>query len=50
MTITKITSENLRTFVKRIEVHEKAVKRSRTCGNLIFIYFTFHPDKAFKLD
>ena len=50
VTITKVTPELLGTFVKRIEVHEKAVKRSRTCGNHIVIYFTFHPDKAFRLD
>ncbi|HRR76631.1 MAG TPA: recombinase family protein [Ruminococcus sp.] len=50
VTITRVTPELLRTFVKRIEVHEKAVKRSRTCGNHIVIYFTFHPDKAFRLD
>ena len=46
----QLTPELLRAFVKRIEVHEKAVKRSRTCGNHIVIYFTFHPDKAFRLD
>ena len=48
--ITKVTPELLRAFIERIEVHEKAVKRSRTCGNHIVIYFTFHPDKAFRLD
>ena len=50
ITIQKVTPELLKSFVKRIEVHEKAVKRSRTCGNHIVIYFTFHPDKAFRLD
>ena len=50
VTITKITPELLRAFIERIEVHEKAVKRSRTCGNHIVIYFTFHPDKSFRLD
>ena len=50
VTISKVTPELLRAFIERIEVHEKAVKRSRTCGNHIAIYFTFHPDKAFRLD
>ena len=50
VTITKVTPELLRAFIERIEVHEKRVKRSRTCGNHIVIYFTFHPDKAFRLD
>ena len=50
VTISKVTPELLRAFIERIEVHEKAVKRSRTCGNHIVIYFTFHPDKAFRLD
>ena len=48
--IRKLTPEILKTFISRIEVYEKAVKRSRTCGNHIVIYFTFHPDKAFRLD
>ena len=46
----KLTPELLRAFIKRIEVHEKEVKRSRTCGNHIVVYFTFQPDKAIKLD
>ena len=50
VTIQKVTPELLKSFVKRIEVYEKAVKRSRTCGNHIVIYFTFHPDKAIRLD
>ena len=50
VTIAKVTPEILRAFIERIEVHEKAVKRSRTWGNHIVIYFTFHPDKAFRLD
>ena len=50
ITIQKVTPELLKSFVKRIEVHEKAVKRSRTCGNHIVIYFAFQPDKAFRLD
>ena len=27
--------------VRRVEVKEKAAKYSRTCGNEIFIYYTF---------
>ena len=50
VTISKVTPELLRAFIERIEVHEKAVKRSRTCGNHIVIYFAFQPDKAFRLD
>ena len=48
--IRKLTPEILKSFIGRIEVYEKAVKHSRTCGNHIVIYFTFHPDKAFRLD
>ena len=50
VTISKVTPELLRAFIELIEVHEKTVKRSRTCGNHIVIYFTIHPDKAFRLD
>ena len=50
VTISKVTPELLRAFIERIEVHEKAVKRSRTCGNHIVIYFAFQPDKASRLD
>jgi len=46
----KLTPELLRAFIKRIEVHEKEVKRSRICGNHIVVYFTFQLDKAIKLD
>ena len=39
--IRKLTPEILKTFISRIEVYEKAVKHSRTCGNHIVICFTF---------
>ena len=48
--IRKLTPEILKTFISRIEVYEKAVKHSRTCGNHIVIYFTFMPDKAITID
>lgn len=37
----KLTPELLRIFIRRIEVHEKPKKFSRTCGNLIVIHYTF---------
>lgn len=37
----ELTPELLRVFIRRIEVKEKAEKRSRTCGNEITIYYTF---------
>ena len=48
--IRKLTPEILKSFIGRIEVYEKAVKHSRTCGNHIVIYFTFMPDKAISID
>ena len=48
--IRRLTPEILKTFIWRIEVYEKAVKRSRTCGNRIEIYFTFSADKAIMID
>ena len=36
-----LTSELLRTFIRRIEVYEKPEKYSRTCGNTIAIHYTF---------
>ncbi len=48
--IPKLTPEILRAFIKRIEVNEKAVKHSRTCGNHIVIYFAFMPDKPIPID
>ncbi len=42
--MSKLTPELLRTFIKRIEVYEKEVKYSRTCGNRIVIYYTFQAD------
>ena len=37
----KLTPELLRVFIRRIEVYEKPIKYSRTCGNPIAIYYTF---------
>jgi hypothetical protein len=48
--IRKLTSEILKTFIWRIEVYEKAVKRSRTCGNRVVVYFTFSADKEVVID
>ena len=48
--ITKLTPEILRAFVKRIEVYEKEVKHSRTCGNRIVVYLTVAPDKPIIVD
>ncbi|MBR4959447.1 MAG: recombinase family protein [Clostridia bacterium] len=43
-----LTPELLRVFVKRIDVKEKEVKYSRTCGNMIIIHYTFeHPQSRF---
>lgn len=36
-----LTPELLRVFIKRIDVMEKEVKYSRTCGNTILIHYTF---------
>ena len=46
----KLTPELLRTFIKRIEVHEKEHKFSRSCGNRIDIYFTFAPESGMIID
>ena len=48
--IRRLTPEILKSFIGRIEVYEKAVKHSRTCGNRIVIYFTFLADKAIAID
>ena len=45
----ELTPELLRVFIKRIDVWEKEVKYSRTCGNRIDITFTFEPDKAVEI-
>ena len=37
----KLTPEILRAFIKRIDVYEKEVRYSRTCGNTIVIQYTF---------
>ncbi len=46
----KLTPELLRTFIKRIEIHEKEQKFSRSCGNRIDIYFTFSPESGMIID
>ena len=46
----KLTPELLRTFIKRIEVHEKEQKFSRSCGNRIDIYFTFSLESGMIVD
>ena len=43
--IEKLSSEILRAFIKRIDVYEKEVRYSRTCGNTIVIQYTFQLDK-----
>lgn len=42
----KVTPELLRVFIRRIDVWEKEVKYSRTCGNRIDICFTFLPEAS----
>ena len=43
-----LTPELLRVFIKRIDVMEKEVKYSRTCGNTIIIHYTFeYPQSRF---
>lgn len=44
--IGRITPELLRVFIRRIDVWEKEVKYSRTCGNRIDICFTFLPEES----
>ena len=46
----KLTPELLRTFIKRIEVHEKEQRFSRTAGNRIDIYFTFATESGMIID
>lgn len=41
MEMPKLTPELLRVFIRRIEVHEKLEKYSRTCGNPIVIHYAF---------
>ena len=48
--IHRLTPEILKSFIGRIEVYEKAVKHSRTCGNRIVIYLTVAPDKPIMVD
>ncbi|MBQ8249795.1 MAG: recombinase zinc beta ribbon domain-containing protein, partial [Clostridia bacterium] len=43
-----LTPELLRVFIKRIDIMEKEVKYSRTCGNTIIIHYTFeYPQSRF---
>ena len=46
----RLTPELLRTFIKRIEVHEKEQKFSRSCGNRLDIYFTFSIESGMIVD
>jgi len=46
----KLTPELLRTFIRSIEVYEKEVKYSRTCGNTIVIHYTFQMPKRKTVD
>ena len=46
----KLTPELLRTFISRIEVHEKENRFSRTIGNKIDICFTFAPESGMIID
>ena len=46
----RLTPELLRTFIKRIEIHEKEQKFSRSCGNRIDIYFTFSLESGMIID
>ena len=48
--VAEVTPQLLRAFIWRIEVHEKAEKRSRTCLNDITVHFSFLADKEIKLD
>jgi hypothetical protein len=48
--VTEVTPQLLRAFIWRIEVHEKAEKRSRNCPNDITVHFSFLADKEIKLD
>ena len=50
VSIPKLTPELLRTFISRIEVHEKENRFSRTIGNKIDIYFTFSPESGMIID
>ena len=43
--VERLTPGILRAFIKRIDVYEKEVRYSRTCGNTIVIQYTFQSDK-----
>ena len=47
--MSELTPELLRTFIKRIEIYEKEVKYSRTCGNRIIIKFSFEPESSVEI-
>lgn len=44
--VERLTPGILRAFIKRIDVYEKEVRYSRTCGNPIVIQYTFQLDKT----
>ena len=46
--VTEVTPEILHQFVRKIYVHEKRQKYSRTEGNLIEIEYTFEQPKAMQ--
>jgi len=48
--VSEVTPQLLRAFIRRIEVHEKMEKRSRSCMNDITVHFSFLADKEIKLD
>lgn len=41
----ELTPELLRAFIRKIEVYEKEVKYSHTCGNPVVIYYKFQMKK-----
>ena len=41
----ELTPELLRAFISKIEVYEKEVKYSHTCGNPVVIYYKFQMKK-----
>ncbi|MBR1481522.1 MAG: hypothetical protein IJ598_00980 [Ruminococcus sp.] len=48
MDIEKHIPEILYAFIKRIDIYEKEVKYSRTCGNTIIIQYTIQLDKDWQ--
>lgn len=47
--ITEVTPEILHAFIKRINIHERAIPRSQKCGNQIDIYYTFEADEMLSV-